>query len=259
MNVVAAELHRGFDAEALQAQAVAARTFAWHEKLTAKPTQFWDLASTEAAQVYRGIEAARDFPESAEAVRDTAGLVLTWDGIDTPQIIKTYYSSTCGGSTQPISEKPIPPLAGNVACDFCKDSPHYHWKPFTVSLSEATERLRARYQRFNDFGAIQRVETETTTEAGRLVTLRFFDASGDSITLPAETFRLIMDPSGRSFRSTFCEMKQDGEQLTFVEGRGFGHGIGMCQYGANGLAKSGKKAAQILRFYYPESTLTRAY
>jgi stage II sporulation protein D len=68
-----------------------------------------------------------------------------------------------------------------------------------------------------------------------------------------------VDPRGRTLRSTFFTLLDEAASVTFVTGRGSGHGMGMCQYGMNPLAEEGAAASAILRFYYPESNLTRAY
>lgn len=259
VGVVAAELHRGFHTEALRAQAIACRTYAWYELKTGQSTRPWDICATEASQVYRGVDRAEAVPAAASAVRDTRGLVCTWDSPEGRRIFRTFYCSTCGGYTQPAGEVGVLPLQGNVRCDYCRASPYYSWEPVIVTKADITERLRAKYPRFRELGAITRVEPREITPAGRLVWLDFFDAAGDSVALPAESFRLAIDPRGRTLRSTFCTLSEAPGGILFSNGRGFGHGMGMCQYGANGLARQGSKAAEILAYYYPGTHLERAY
>jgi len=73
----------------------------------------------------------------------------------------------------------------------------------------------------------------------------------------AERFRLAVGPT--VVRSTDCRIRVSGDEVIFENGKGYGHGLGLCQWGMQGLAQSGKHAAEILRFYYPGSKLTRVY
>ena len=72
-------------------------------------------------------------------------------------------------------------------------------------------------------------------------------------------FRLAIDPTGHELKSTHFTPVDQGDAIQFTDGRGMGHGWGMCQSGANGLAKAGKTATEILQFYYPRCRLVRAY
>ena len=94
--------------------------------------------------------------------------------------------------------------------------------------------------------------------------LRFFTEEerrieGLIVELEAEIFRLSVDPTGRIVRSTFFVPVVEQDAVVLTGGRGFGHGMGLCQYGAAALADAGWQASRILRFYYPGSQLTRAY
>ncbi len=153
----------------------------------------------------------------------------------------------------------IPPLAGNVTCDYCRDSPEYHWGPVRLACTRITEQLRQKYPKFRSIGPIERMEVVERTPGGRPVRLGLYDGSGRGVELEAENFRLAVDPTGREIRSTFFTPVDEADAIVLTDGRGFGHGIGMCQYGADALARSGRSAAQILTFYYPGSHITRAY
>ncbi len=263
VGVVSSELYAHFHEEAFRAQAVAARTYAWYQMRTAGRRRAWDVKATESSQVYRGLGRGAEVPKAAGAVRDTCGVVCTWPSPDGERIFCTYYSSTCGGSTQaagPVKREPIiPPLAGNVTCEYCRDSPDYRWGPVTLTKAAITQRLRAKYPKFEELGPIERIDVTELTPSGRPVILTFTDAGDASIELEAENFRLVVDPAGRTIKSTFFNVEDRGERIVLKNGRGFGHGIGLCQYGAEGLAKQGRTVAEILNFYYPTSRLTRAY
>lgn len=262
VGVVAGELGASFHPEAMKAQAIAARTYAWYQKTRAGRRQDWDVVRTTASQVYSGLQRRAQVPWAQRAVRATCGLVCTWDSPQGEQIFCTYYSSTCGGYSQSIAQvrnqEAIPPLAGGVACDFCEISPNYRWQTTRLSKQLITRRLRDRYPTaFNAIGPIDRVEVIARNAAGRPTRLDLVDAAGNAVELEAENFRLAVDP--RVMKSTWCEPINDGEHIAFTQGRGYGHGMGMCQYGAEGQARAGRSAAQILHFYYPQSRLCRAY
>jgi stage II sporulation protein D len=213
--------------------------------------------------VYSGLDRARKVPLARLAVRKTTGLVCTWDSPKGERIFCSYYSSSCGGSTQSADairrNSAIPPLAGNVACPCCETTDNCHWGPVRLAKTFLTARLRDRYERFSTIGPIDQVEVARATPAGRPVTLLFRDAEGREIELESENFRLTMDPSGRTIRSTFFALVDEGLSISLADGRGFGHGVGMCQHGAEQLARQGQKAGRILKHYYPNSRLKRVY
>jgi len=89
------------------------------------------------------------------------------------------------------------------------------------------------------------------------VRLRIVGLGGAHHDMSAEQFRLAI--GANLIRSTDCRIRVEGAEVVFEEGRGFGHGLGLCQWGAQGQALQGKSAAEILRYYYPGSKLTRAF
>ncbi|UCD28680.1 MAG: SpoIID/LytB domain-containing protein [Planctomycetota bacterium] len=262
IGVVAAELQKSFRKEAFRAQAIIARTYAWYQKRRYGKLREWDVKASEGSQVYAGLEREKLVPQARRAVRDTRGLVCTWTSPEGERIFCTYYSSRCGGTTQasgPVKhEKVIAPLAGNVICWYCRRHP-YSWESVRIEKSLLTEQLRDRYQKFNSIGPIDDLKVWSETSAGRPVMLSLIDSEGQAIELEAENFRLVVDPSGRMVKSTMFVPMVEDDAIILTEGRGFGHGMGMCQYGANDLAKEGWKAGEILRYYYPTSRLSRAY
>jgi stage II sporulation protein D len=247
----------------LRAQAIAARTYAWYEKQTMGHSRNWDVKATESSQMYIGTSREGKAVEAESAVHDTQGLVCTWDSPEGERIFCTYYSSTCGGSTQnaaPVKNVPaIPPLMGGVACEFCRESPHYRWDPIRITKKRITQRLGDKYPKFKALGPIESMEVVECTPTGRPVRFSFKGESGRSLELEAENFRLAYDSNGREIPSTFFEPVVTPDAVVLENGRGWGHGLGLCQYGADGLAHTGQHAADILKFYYPGSHLTRAY
>jgi stage II sporulation protein D len=262
IGVVAAEVPSSFAPAALAAQAIAARTYAWYQKLTVGRSRDWDVTDSESYQVYIGVQSDARAAPAARAVRETRGLVCTWDSPEGPRVFPTYYSSTCGGCTRVArvrsNEPAFSPLCGGVLCDYCRHSPVYRWEPLRLDKSVVTAKLRRQYPLFSSIGQIEAIEVVESVQ-GRPVRLKLLDGRGRSIDLDAEDFRLSLDSSGRLLKSTYCVPVSQGATFVFTEGRGFGHGVGMCQYGADGMARAGKTPGEILRHYYPSTELIRAY
>ncbi len=263
VGVVASELDRRFHPETFRAQSIAARTYAWYHKRTLGMRRDWDVTADEQTQVYLGEDRARLVPEAAVAVRATRGIVCTWPSPAGWKIFCTYYSSACGGWTQSAdairTDSAIAPLEGNVRCLHCKDAPSFFWGPLEVTKAELTARLRARYALFREKGPIRQVTVVQSTPAGRPVRFGLTDQAGRTTELEAENVRLSIDPTGRIFRSTMFRFTDAPDRIIIEQGQGFGHGVGWCQFGAEGLAREGVLAGEILERYYPGSRLQRAY
>jgi len=258
-GVLRGELPRYFYRETFRAQAIAARTYALYQKLKHGPDRDYDVLSTTASQVYIGLDA--EGHKAVEAVDYTRGIVLTWDSPRGREIFSTYYSSTCGGVTQSVAnvkpEPEIPPLAGGVACPYCHEAPHYRWDPVRLTKTFITEQLRGRFSDLANLKTVQQLIVLGHTPEGHATTIRVLDADGKSFDLRAEDFRLAM--GGNRLKSTRFRLIAERDAFVFQEGRGYGHGVGMCQFGAEGMARQGFTAGQILRHYYPSSHLTKAY
>jgi stage II sporulation protein D len=255
-GVLTGELFPKFHIEAYQAQAVAARTYALYQKF-ANPKQDYDVTSTTSSQVYVGSGSEK----AVQAVRATCGRLLTWSSPTGEKMFCPYYSSTCGGQTSPVNYlqpvAPIPPLAGGVVCTSCTHAKYYTWEPVHISRAELTQKLRAKFPVFQTMGPIQRIEPVEVMSGGRIVWLQLLDARGQCVRMRASQFRLTVGPG--LLRSTWCRIDAGGDGFTFSGGRGFGHGVGMCQFGADGLGQAGWNYRAILAHYYPGSHITKAY
>jgi stage II sporulation protein D len=119
--------------------------------------------------------------------------------------------------------------------------------------------LADRYQRFALLGAVDRVEVVEATPDGRALRVTVVDDEGESADLDAESFRLTVDPTGRMLQSTYFKITVEPDNILFASERGMGHGMGLCQYGAEYMAQVGRSVTAILRHYYPSSHVTRAY
>jgi len=259
--------------EALKAQAVAARTYALSR--VSLGTEMWDLVSTESDQVYRGLE--RVDPVVDRAIRETAGLVLVYRG----ELVRTYYSSTCGGRTAPLTDvwfhrEGAPYLRGvadgpggstDPSRSYCRASPHFRWTEVWEGEAEISAILRSLAAEqgvaVERLGGLRDVRVEERGRSGR-VRSTLFVTEGAEIRIPGDRVRWVLrrPDGGGIMRSTWftLDVKRDRGVVGRIEasGRGHGHGIGLCQWGAMGMAADGKRYDEILQHYYPGARLRQA-
>lgn len=231
--------------EALKAQAVVCRTYALYQ-MGENSSRDFDVTNDVYSQVYGGKTSERD--RTNKAVDETRGIVLVYDG----KVFPAYFHATCGGHTENASllwDIDIPVLRG-VPCAFCKESPHFNWHQ-VIALAELKDALaKAGY---NVSGDITAIETLGRDRSGRLRGLKIKTVK-DSLTLSAKDFRNILGPN--IIKSTNFEVNISGSDAVF-EGLGWGHGVGMCQWGAYFMAKEGRSYKDILAYYYPGSELSQ--
>jgi stage II sporulation protein D len=265
-GVVGAEMPGYWEPEALKAQAIAARTYCFYIKKRFGTNRDWDMKQTAAHQVYRGLSA-----ESAQiwqAVNDTKGQVISYKQSDGHEdIFPAYYSSTCGGHTENsenVFGDSFETLLG-VPCPYCQDvakPKFFFWPMIQFDKADVTDRLLERYSKLKQLGEITNVTVADQSNYGqfsRLTKVKLIGSTGKSDFLRAEDFRLAIDPTGRKLRSTICQIIKLSDKWAFLSGRGWGHGVGMCQCGAQGMARDGKTAQQILSYYYPGSKIKSIY
>ena len=252
---------------AVQAQAVAARTYAYKHLNNARA---FDMYSTVQDQVYGGVDAEK--PQSDAAITSTADVVVLYNG----RPITTPYHSTCGGSTAAVSEvwydQPDQPYLRAVSDRipgtshyYCDPSPRFSWTQSYdgAGLRAVMEKYLAAYTNAPkaNLGRITGVRTQGKTQSGRIAALIIQTESGN-YTLKGNDIRFVLrDPKGTILNSTFFDYSASingGEvsNLT-INGRGYGHGIGMCQWGAIGRARAGQDYRTILETYYPGTTIGR--
>jgi len=265
-GVVGAEMPGYWEPEALKAQAIAARTYCFYIKKRFGSNRDWDMKQTAAHQVYRGLSA-----ESAQiwqAVNQTKGQVISCKQSGGQQdIFPAYYSSTCGGHTENsknVFGDSYEPLTG-VPCPYCQDvakPKFFFWPMIQFNEADITTKLLERYSQLKQLGEITNVTVAGQSDYGefsRLTKIKLLGSTGKSDFLRAEDFRLAIDPTGRKLRSTICQIIKLSDKWAFLSGRGWGHGVGMCQCGAQGMARDGKTTQQILSYYYPGSKLKSIY
>ncbi|HSB61122.1 MAG TPA: SpoIID/LytB domain-containing protein [Vicinamibacteria bacterium] len=239
VGVLRAEAGEGWPGEMLRAQAVAARTYAAYQRGLSWGKPFHIIAST-AHQGYAGRVAATS-PLWA-AVRETAGQVLLWEG----ELFPAFYHTESGGFTEDprmvFAARNMPALKP-VASPFSVGSPHYSWA-LDLRLADLSETLR---RHGVAVGALRDVEVSERTPSLRAAAI-VVRGSGGSARLRGNDFRRMIGYD--ILKSTLFAVAVDGEVVHFA-GRGYGHGVGMCQWGAKGMAEQGYVAREILAFYYP--------
>ncbi|HTZ54524.1 MAG TPA: SpoIID/LytB domain-containing protein [Candidatus Acidoferrum sp.] len=240
-SVVSHEMTPSWPVAALQAQAVSARTYVLQRS---DPRHAYDVVPSELDQVYTGIDS--ETPASRAAVDSTAGMVLRFG----EQYARLMYSSCCGGHTEAASEAwggtPIPYLAG-VVCTTCTASPYYRWSR-TIDLAAVASAFLPELQ---PVGSLQALREGDRDASGR-VRAFVLQAEHGSLTVKGATFRLRVGP--RTLPSLLIsrfEPATEAPERIVIEGGGLGHGVGLCQWGARGLALGGASFSDILRFYFP--------
>lgn len=243
-GVMRVEIAPDWPFEAMKAQAVVARTYALYAALTSAEAPY-DLTATTASQLYAG--AWGEDSRSDEAVLSTRGVVLTYEGM----VVPAFYHSASGGMTEDaveVWEKQYPFIVG-VPDPFSAGSPHHLWEE---TLPEETLRQRLAAGGYA-LGVIQRIEPAGRSRSGRIQRLLIRHGTG-LLTLEARVFRRLV--GAEVLRSTNFTILQNGTGFTFV-GKGWGHGVGLSQWGAKGMAELAFGYEEILRHYFPLSALHR--
>jgi len=265
-GVIGAEMPSYWEAAALEAQTITARTYCLYIQNRFGRNRNWDLRRTQANQVYRGISA--ESPRIWRAVNQTIGLVLTCRVSDgNYDIFPTYYSSSCGGHTENSANvfgDSFEALVG-VKCTYCKSTARakdFNWPDVSFKKSFVNDRLTARYPKLKELETIVNISPASQSDYDdftRLTRFRLAGSNGKVDFLRAEDFRLAIDSTGMKIKSTGFELKESNENWIFTKGRGFGHGVGFCQCGAQAMAREQKNAEEILMYYYPCSKLKKIY
>ena len=262
-GVVAAEMPAEFEVEALKAQAVAARTFAVKNMVSFggpgiaehpgadvsadhRQSQAW-MSETQLKAKWGPFGYDRYWAKISQAVEDTHGMIASYNG----EPINAVFHSTSGERT--ASAKEVwgydYPYLQSVACKWDQKSPRYS-DTKELSFAELEQRLGA------DAGVVAAAQSGNASVAG------IVDHTGsgrvDKVRIGSKTLTGLAVREKLELRSTNFTIEQKGEKLVFKT-TGYGHGVGLCQYGANGLAKEGKDYKSILTHYYLGITLNNIH
>lgn len=235
-SVVGRESYTSWHDEALKAQAVIARTYL-----------IYALGGrdylTRADMAYHGV--GEEHPATSAAVDATRGIILVYEG----RILPAYFQSTCGGHTMAVEKftdrvAPMQPLSG-VTCNFCRISPHYRWEA-RISAVEIAGALRS--SGLAQVDAVRSLQPQGRGEDGYATHLL---VNGEQ-RVDAYAFRRAVGES--RLKTVNFEVSRDGDEFVFG-GRGYGHGVGLCQWGSEGMARAGYNWQEILEHYYPGAKL----
>lgn len=253
-GVLPAEMPPSFQSEALKAQAIAARTYSERYR-DRHADSGYDICDSDHCQVYLG--SAGEAQRTTRAVLETAGLVIRYNA----DLIWAVYSADCGGHSQCGEDTAIgqpapylqatPDRSAPDKPEFCCVNKTHEWKKIfapqeletalNVRLKPPVQGLKSlAFCGYDDSGRVKRVDIVDAKGARTLTGVEFRRACGSSVI--------------RSLRMT-VSTTEDGK-ICF-EGKGWGHGVGMCQWGAEGLAREPWKFTcdQILKHYYPGITI----
>jgi stage II sporulation protein D len=246
MGLMKTEISPAWPFECLKAQAVVARTYALYQ-LDRNHNGMYDLKASTDSQVYSGI--ASEDPKTNLAVETTKGEVLITAGGYLPAL----YHACCGGHTEDAQYVfyDHPALIG-VPCEYCKDSPHFEWENKISPIQLRNLFLRQLYR----MGTIHSIRILDQNPKGRVETLLIAHSLGNDIINGKQLRALI---GNNIIRSTNFNVTQDEEDSFVCKGLGWGHGVGLCQWGAKTMAEQGANYKNIVNHYYPMASLNVAY
>lgn len=249
-GILHGELPANWPTEALKAQAVAARSYALstldEKKNTKTPSGDYDIKATIEDQVYKGSPHSGSKP--ALAVKGTRSEIITYHN----KPIKARFHSSCGGQTETsIHVWGEPDISRSIPDTYCKNSPHNTWKTHLTS-QDITQKLK---QHGFDPGYVRSIKPEKFDNGGRIAAVAIH-GDKQTISLTGNDFRKFLGFT--KIKSTLFAISKTDSGFTLT-GKGFGHGVGMCQWGAKGMAERGHNYREILDFYYPGTTVKKWY
>lgn len=249
-SVVSGEASDLSHPEAYKAQAVAARTYTL-KHYRAHSGEGYSLCDSTHCQLYTG--AAAISPKAAAAALATSGQILVYKGAPA----ETYYHSACGGHTEdmthvwPFAGKPylVSVKDGPVGRPYCSIAPNFRWK--TKIYYTGLTRLARQARWILPDETAQGLKVTARGESGRAAALEIQTQRRRVAVSATDFYHGIGRRAGwNAVRSSFFTLLQ-GRDYVFLDGVGSGHGVGLCQWGAEGMARQGFKYKEILKHYYP--------
>lgn len=241
-GVVPAEMNAAWHAEALKVQAIVARTYALYQRQANREREY-DVVAGMLDQVYRGRQGVDRRVQ--DAVESTRSLALTYQN----EPILAAFSSTAAGPTEDamnVWSKDLPYLKG-VECPFDANSPYYQWRA-EFKLQDLEDKLVR--QGFT-IGTIANLAPLAYSAAGRVARLRVLHSQGELVLRGEDLRRLV---GYGVIQSTQFEIESIGRTVV-LSGRGAGHAVGLCQWGAKEMADLGYRFDTILHYYFPGTEL----
>lgn len=271
-GVLDGELFSTWPQATFAAQAVAARSYAWAELKFWADRRHYDLVAGPESQMWKGLGGSE---RAREAVAKTTGVVLVFEG----ELIQAYYSASCGGRSasafDAISERPahhIAPLLARkpTASGCCESEAAATWEARFL-LSDLRVALIKSTPKAKSLARLTGCRVTARNSAGRVTAFEFRDVKGKTVGLSAHDLRRILGKLNQvqggkaaplrsdDFEPTIISKTRKTPALLEVKGRGFGHGVGLCQYGAKAMGRKGATWQAILKRYYPKSELQRVW
>ncbi|MCA9114623.1 MAG: SpoIID/LytB domain-containing protein [Planctomycetaceae bacterium] len=257
-SVINGEMPAAFDQPAREAQAIVARTYVLYQLMRpGRQQRLFDVYASTRSQHYQGTQyetsggrkLAGETPRSRQITAATAGVVCTWNN----RLFCTYYSAVCGGQTAAgngVFSDAAPPVA-SVPCEWCSKAERYRWS-VEVPRAVFRERLSGRTS-LNHSSPLTAIRQAAATVPGRPPDFEIH-AGRKSARINASSVRRML--SGYSLHSSRFELSLETDDVR-VTGRGHGHGVGLCQWGAAGMAGAGHSCTEIISHYYPGAQLLR--
>jgi stage II sporulation protein D len=258
---------READLAAVQAQAVAARSYAFTH-LDPRDPRGYDVTAAVADQVYGGVGA--ETAVANRAIESTRGLVLKYAG----RVVNAPYSSACGGQTAEASEvwqstdqpylKRVSDRIPGTERFYCDIAPRFKWtKTFDgADLAATISRYLSTYvpAAGSNPGRPRAVTVVSRTGSGRVGALTIATDRGEYTVRGNDIRSVLRGPGGEILNSTYFSVDSSLAQSGYLikltlRGGGYGHGVGMCQWGAIGRARAGQDFRAILATYFPGTTV----
>ena len=239
-GVLSKEAPDYWPAEALKAIAIAARTYALYQRFT-KAEVAYDVTGDVMSQDYGG--RSEEKAATSRAVTASAGLIVLHRG----KLFPTFYHSTCGGVTEHarvMGDYDLPPLAGGIRCAFCSSSPFFRWQRRVTAADVAWALGKSPH---GSIGPVSDLRVTARTASGRAQEITIVGAAR-TLRLTGYDFRALLGFD--RIRSPLFSVTPVADSFV-LDGHGWGHGVGLCQWGAAELARRGFSAGEILAFYYP--------
>jgi stage II sporulation protein D len=252
--------------EAIKAQSICARTYAL-TRIEKQHNLFYDVEATIDDQVYSGVD--RHLALADLAIKETAGVIVTYN--NEPATI--YYHSTCGGRLESAENVwpvgPISYLEGGIDAvgDIysCSVSPFFRWLQ-TISFYELDSLFEQQYQKSRLKNPVEDttelhidIQVMKRNSSGRVSDLQITYADTTVFLSGYQIRHFFKDNNGRSLPSNLFYLTQDDDSTLTIHGGGYGHGVGMCQFGALYMARHGFMHYHIINKYFPGTKLIRKY
>jgi stage II sporulation protein D len=257
-TLLSKEMNSKWPIEALKAQAVAARSYAYHKKITRQVSKnhgyetFYDLENSEKHQVNGSFLDATY--KTTKAARQTKGEVLSLpSGYFTP----IFFHSKCGGKTLRPDQVWTNKVAGykSVDCPFCHKHGKKNWS-YKIKKKKLADYLEKALRIFYSKKVDYRVrDLKLLPDDKSRTNFRVYNADNPNI-IQKSRLRQVL---GRDKTPSNYYHIEDKGSLVVLHGKGYGHGVGMCQFGAYELAKRGYNYRQILSHYFPEHVIKKLY